>query len=148
MLGWQFYAPSMQAAELQAYADEKGYGVLSEIKPSEGYWVNARSQFAPSAQSGDSHVLTSAQLAKGWSLVATGSDIAPSMLNNYIKSSAIPISLTTLWAWDNLSSKWYFYAPSLEADGTIAEYVVSKGYRDFASTNKTLAIGTGFWVNR
>ena len=41
MLSWQFYSPSMTTADLQTYAASKGYGVLSQIKPDEGYWVNA-----------------------------------------------------------------------------------------------------------
>ena len=28
-----------------------------------------------------------------------------------------PLNITTLWAWDNAQSKWYFYAPSLEVIG-------------------------------
>lgn len=37
---WNFYAPSMSAADLASYTFVKGYDVLSEIKPGEGYWVN------------------------------------------------------------------------------------------------------------
>lgn len=43
--GWQFYAPSMDAASLQSYASGKGYGVLSTINPGEGFWVNALQGF-------------------------------------------------------------------------------------------------------
>lgn len=150
VMGWQFYTPQMTATELQAYAASKGYAVLTTINPGEGYWVNAKSQPSLGAQSGDSFILTGMNLAKGWNLVATGNDITPTGFNNNLKSSAVPASLTTLWAWDNASSKWFFYAPSLEAQGgtVLSNYIQSKGYQDFTSNSKKLGNGTGFWVNR
>lgn len=149
-MGWQFYTPLMDAAALQAYAASKGYGVLSTIDPGDGYWVNAKAQPALGAQSGASFVLTSAGLATGWNLVATGNDITPSTFNANLKSRLPGTGITTLWAWGNSSSQWYFYAPSLEAQGATAlsDYINSKGYLDFSTANKTLGNGTGFWVNR
>ncbi|MEN9492344.1 MAG: hypothetical protein RJA63_2793, partial [Pseudomonadota bacterium] len=41
---WQFYSPALTAAELKSYASAQGYGVLSEINPGDGYWVNAKAQ--------------------------------------------------------------------------------------------------------
>jgi alpha-tubulin suppressor-like RCC1 family protein len=147
---WQFYAPSMDAATLQTYVAGKGYGVLSTINPGEGYWVNAKAQPAIAPQSGDSFIVTSVNLAKGWNLVATGNDISPSAFNTNLKSSLPGTGVTTLWAWDSPSAKWYFYAPSLEAQGGTAliDYINSKSYLDFTQRNKTLGNGTGFWVNR
>lgn len=146
---WQFYTPQMDAAALQSYASGKGYGVLSEIKPGEGYWVNAKAQSSAN-QTGDSFILIAAGLAKGWNLVATGNDIAPSALNANLKASVVPVDVKTLWVWDNPLSKWYFYAPSLEAQGgsALTDYIAGKSYLDFTSNNKTLGKGTGFWVNR
>ncbi len=148
--GWQFYTPQMTASELHAYAASKGYAVLATINPGEGYWVNAKSQPTIAAQSGDSFILTGMNLMKGWNLVATGNDIAPTEFNAGLKASAVPASLKTLWAWDNPSSKWYFYAPSLEEQGgtALSGYIANKGYLDFTTTNKKLGSGTGFWVNR
>lgn len=40
--GWQFYTPSMTSIELQTYATSRGYGVLTQIQPDDGYWVNAK----------------------------------------------------------------------------------------------------------
>ncbi len=147
---WQFYAPSMDAATLAAYATGKGYGVLAEIKPGEGYWVNAKAQPSLGTQSGNSFILTAVSLATGWNLSATGNDITPSAFNGYLKASLPGTGVTTLWAWDNPASKWIFYAPSLEAQGgtALSSYIASKGYRDFSANNKTLGNGTGFWVNR
>jgi alpha-tubulin suppressor-like RCC1 family protein len=36
---WQFYAPELSATALQSLAASKGYSVLSEINPGDGYWV-------------------------------------------------------------------------------------------------------------
>jgi hypothetical protein len=148
--GWEFYTPLMDATALQTYAASKGYAVLATINPGEGYWVNAKAPPTIGAQSGDSFILTGMNLAKGWNMVATGNDISPSEFNANLKASAVPASLKTLWAWDNSASAWYFYAPSLEAQGATAlsTYIANKGYMDFATASKKLGNGTGFWVNR
>jgi hypothetical protein len=39
--GWQFWTPAMTTAELASYATSKGYQVLSNLQPGDGYWVNA-----------------------------------------------------------------------------------------------------------
>lgn len=144
--GWQFYTPQMDAPTLQAYASSKGYSVLSVINPGEGHWVNAKAAASLGPQAGLPFALTSANLVSGWNLVATGNNVTPPVFN--LSLSAASINLTTLWAWDNPQSKWYFYAPSLEANGGLANYVASKGYLDFAQYGKTLGNGAGFWVNR
>ncbi|MEI6601738.1 MAG: hypothetical protein WCN21_14745, partial [Comamonadaceae bacterium] len=58
------------------------------------------------------------------------------------------VATTTLWAWDSAQFKWYFYAPSLQAQGSTAlsDYIKTNGYLDFASASKTLGPGTGFWI--
>ncbi|MGH2360205.1 MAG: hypothetical protein ACRDGM_06645, partial [bacterium] len=147
-LGWQFYTPLMNAAALQAYATAKGYGVLSTINPGEGYWLNANVPLAIGAQSGASFILTSSSVAKGWNLAATGNDVTPAQFNTNLKASPPGTGATTIWAWDNPSSSWYFYAPSKQADGTLSTYTQSKGYLDFTGAGKTLGPGVGFWVNR
>ncbi|PIQ50688.1 MAG: hypothetical protein COW02_18920 [Comamonadaceae bacterium CG12_big_fil_rev_8_21_14_0_65_59_15] len=156
-LGWQFYAPTMTAAELQNYASGKGYGVLTAINPGEGFWVNAKVNATLAAFSGTAFNLSAEQLVKGWNLVATAADATPAAFNLSLTDpliapptvGAVPINLTTLWAWDNLQGKWYFYAPNLEGQGGTAlfDYIASKGYLDFTTTNKTLGNGIGFWVN-
>jgi len=148
--GWLFYTPLMDAATLQTYASGKGYGVLTTINAGDGYWVNAKASLSPKAQSGASFVLTSSNLANGWNLAATGIDITPSAFNENMKSSLAGRGVTTIWAWDNASNSWYFYAPTLEAKGgtVLSDYIAGKGYLDFTAANKKLSIGTGFWVNR
>lgn len=48
-------------------------------------------------------------------------------------------------------SSWYFWAPSLVNDGSLASYATKNGYLDFAAMPNapagTLAPTTGFWVN-
>lgn len=39
---WQFWTPAMTTTDLAAYASSKGYQVLSELQPGDGYWVNAK----------------------------------------------------------------------------------------------------------
>jgi len=94
-------------------------------------------------------------LPSTWSLVAVGDALTPSAFNADIGSTppsagVVPINLTTLWVWDSPQRKWYLYAPSLVSQGgtPLAEYCASKGYLDFASTNKLLGQGIGFWVNK
>ena len=51
-------------------------------------------------------------------------------------------------AWDAVRAAWYFYAPSLDANGGLVAYSASKGYLDFTTNGKSLGAGVGFWVNR
>ena len=159
--GWQFYAPSMDATALQTYATNKNYGVLSQVNAGEGFWVNAAKAFSMTLPGSTTISASDFQdgkpsaLKKGWNLVAIGNALMPSALNMALSASppttgVVPINLTTLWAWDNLQAKWYFYAPSLEALGgtALTDYIVNKGYLDFTAANRLLWPGTGFWVNK
>lgn len=42
---WAFFAPSMDAAALSAYATQKNYAVISQIAKGEGFWINAKNPF-------------------------------------------------------------------------------------------------------
>ena len=143
---WLFYAPSMDAATLQSYTASKGYGILSAIAAGEGYWLNTKAAKDFGARSGASpYTISGASLNPGWTLVATGNNLTPAAF-----ISSLGVSVTTLWAWDNASSKWFFYAPSLAAQGgtVLFDYTQSKGYLDFAQQNRTLGNGQGFWINK
>ncbi|MBI2319446.1 MAG: hypothetical protein HYU75_21220, partial [Betaproteobacteria bacterium] len=90
-------------------------------------------------------------IASGWSLIAIGDNKTPSAFNIALNLSPpaageIPLNVTTLWAWDSSLGTWYFYAPSLEKNGTLSSYLQSKNYLDFGA--KTLDPAMGFWVNR
>ncbi|MBP9907027.1 MAG: hypothetical protein KBF66_15865 [Rhodoferax sp.] len=152
---WQFYTPDMSASDLRTFALNQGYGVLSTIEPGEGYWVNARANADLGTISGNSIYLRQNSLAAGWNLVATGSPISASDFNASLSitppvAGQVPNNLISMWAWDSSQSRWYFYAPSLDAPGTtqLINYIYSKGYKDFTTDGKTLGNGIGFWVHR
>ena len=159
--GWQFYAPSMDAAALQSYAADKNYGVLTSIHPGEGFWVNAAQPFSATQASGaaitgnDFQAGRSYALKPGWNLAAIGNALSPSAFNTGLSAvppapGAVPVNLTTLWAWDNPQGKWYFYAPNLEGQGgsVLTDYLTGKGYLDFTASSKLLGPGVGFWVTK
>ena len=159
--GWQFYAPTMTAQNLQTYAAGKGYGVLSAVGAGEGFWVNVKQPFTITLPNGaavrglDFQSGGTRALAAGWNLIAIGESLSASGFNNALSisppvASVVPQNLSTLWAWDNAESKWCFYAPNLEAKGgtVLTDYIASKGYLDFMAANRLLWPGTGFWVNK
>ncbi|TSA18715.1 MAG: hypothetical protein D4R74_00745 [Betaproteobacteria bacterium] len=152
---WAFYAPSLAAqggTALQDYATGKGYQVLATINPGEGYWVNAKPAAGSSravipALSGTAFAFAPASLNSGWNLVATGPNEDPAGFNT--RAVASSKALVTLWTWDTASNSWYFYAPTLAAQGgtALSSYISGKGYLDFVATGKKLGSGTGFWAN-
>lgn len=148
---WAFYAPSEPDGGA-AYAAGKGYDFLTTIGGGEGFWVNAKNAFAAPLPSGTAIASASFQgIGGGWSLISVGDSPTPSRFNKALSTSPpsggeIPLNVITLWAWDSALSNWYFYAPSLENDGTLAAYIASKNYLDFGA--KKLEPATGFWVNR
>jgi filamentous hemagglutinin family protein len=154
---WAFYSPSLDGQALADYAASKGYDVLGSINSGEGFWVNAKMPFVYALPLGNLLPATTAQTppTPGWSMVSVGQNTTPSVFNTSLSSTSpgtgtTPTNLTSLWAWDNAQSNWYFYAPSLEAQGgtALADYNSSKGYRDFNAASKTLGPGMGFWVNK
>ncbi len=152
---WAFYTPSLVGQALTDYAATKGYEVLTSINGGEGFWVNAKQAFTVTPPSGNALPAASFQttLTPGWNLIAIGEVMTPSQFNLALSLTppspgAIPLNLTTLWAWEASQSAWYFYAPSLEANGGLTNYITSKNYRDFTANSKTLGQGVGFWVNR
>ncbi|MBI2319727.1 MAG: hypothetical protein HYU75_22695 [Betaproteobacteria bacterium] len=156
---WAFYAPSLVGQALTDYAANKGYDVLTTVSGGEGFWVNARGSFTAALAAGSAITSASYQdplsgtgrLVPGWNLIAIGDNKSASEFNKALSATPpspgdIPLNLTTLWAWDNAQSNWYFYAPSLDKNGTLSGYIASKSYLDFGS--RTLDPATGFWVNK
>lgn len=149
---WAFYAPSLNGQALLNYANNKGYDVLTTVGPGEGIWVNAQTDTTLSAPSGSAFNSTNFQNhPQVWSLIATGDNLSPARFNAILgvtppSTSEVAGNLTSLWAWDASLAKWYFYAPSLDANSSLTTYTASKGYLDFAG--KTLNQGLGFWINK
>ena len=156
---WAFYAPSLTSAQLQAYAQNKNYEVLSTISAGEGFWVNAASEWTltpdvtniGTLSSDDFRTTGSKPLHQGWSLIATGDNPTPAAFNLTLSTApptagTIPGNVISLWAWDATHNSWQFYAPSLQANNTLETYIQSKQYQSFGT--KTLNSTTGFWVNK
>jgi hypothetical protein len=155
--GWRFYDPSKTAQDLQTFAAARNWSVLTQINPGEGFWVNAKKAFDMKQPSGikiitasDFKEGNSLALAKNWNLVAVGDEPLPTKFNADIgvtPPGTEPVdNITSLWTWDNLQSKWYFYSPSKEREGTeaVAKFLSDKGYLD--ATSKKLGANIGFWV--
>jgi len=137
---WSFYAPTLDTAgTLATYVVSKGYSLLTTINQGEGYWVNASAPVSLGTQSGSGFSLGASNLVAGWNLAATADNVGPGLLATNAGN------VTTLWAWDNATSAWYFHAPSLATNNTQASYIQSKGYKEFGAL--TLDKGLGFWVN-
>ncbi|MHB8165177.1 MAG: SdrD B-like domain-containing protein [Sulfuricella sp.] len=77
---------------------------------------------------------------------STGWNLAGNSLTTPIDVKTVfgaQTNIQTVWKWDAVGSKWAFYAPSLDAAGTLSSYATSKGYSVLATINP----GEGFWVN-
>ncbi|MCX7171373.1 MAG: fibronectin type III domain-containing protein [Proteobacteria bacterium] len=151
---WAYYSPG-QSDRGQAYASGKGYELLTSINAGEGFWVHANTAFTAQLPTGTSVASTSFRnMGSGWRLIATGSTQTPGSFNTDMSptqpaAGVVPLNIKSLWAWDSAQSKWYFYAPGLEAKGgsALADYISESGYLDFTTASKTLGSGIGFWVN-
>ena len=145
---WAFYAPSMSTSAMTAYAQGKGYNVLTSIAPKEGFWVNATAGAALSGPTASAVTLAETDLQAGWNLVGSADNKTPSQLNQGLSSglNAAGKAIVTAWAWDAPNAAWKFYAPALEAQGgtALADYITGKGYLQFGAA---LSASDGFWVN-
>lgn len=145
---WGFYAPSMTAPNLATYAANKGYDVLTSIDLKEGFWVNASVAVALTGPVATSVTLLESDLQQGWNLMGSADNKTPSQLNQSLSSSlnAAGKAIVTAWAWDAPTTKWEFYAPTLEAQGgaVLADYITGKGYLPFSTA---LSASDGFWLN-
>jgi hypothetical protein len=146
---WAFYTPTQNDGGL-AYARAMGYELLVSVNAGEGFWVNAKTEFTAQLPIGEAVSAASFRsLPAGWHLLSIGASGTPASINAAM-SGANSKNLTSIWAWDNARSKWYFYAPGMAAmgDPVLTDYISGKGYLDFTSGNKTLGPGAGFWVNK
>jgi hypothetical protein len=154
---WAFYTPSMtDPVALATYAAGKGYDVLTQIDPKEGFWVNAsaatviagNAMATPPVPGSVTASLVATDLADGWNLVASADNKNPSQINTNLSPGLAVFgkTLVTAWGWDAPTSSWKFYAPGLEAQGatTLSNYISGKAYRSFAMAPEATE---GFWVN-
>ena len=150
---WAFYAPDLGSQELSDYAVSKGYDVLTVINGGEGFWVNAKQPFSLALTAGNAVPVAALQPASlpGWALKSIGERATPSQVNaafSLLQPAETVAPIISLWTWDSTQSKWYFYAPNLAANRTLADYIANRGYLDFVVANKILGPGVGFWINR
>ncbi|MBI3042494.1 MAG: hypothetical protein HYY78_06680, partial [Betaproteobacteria bacterium] len=85
-------------------------------------------------------------LPSGFNLIATADNLTPSAF-----TAQVDPAILSVWSWDAVAGNWYFYSPLLEATGGLAAvkaYADGHGFLHFQDYNKTLGVGTGFWVNR
>lgn len=160
-LRWQFYSPQLSPQQNADYAAAKGYDVLLTVNPKEGYWVHVAGNVLLPAQTGNPVSLTYfdfSALPAGFNLVVTAQSMTPTQLNNGVAQltppspgSTMVANFVSLWAWDTVNMKWFFYAPALEASGGLAAvkaYAESKSYFHFQDYNKMLGPNVGFWLNK
>ena len=144
---WSFYAPSMTSSELSAYAQSKGYDVLSSIASKQGFWISANSAFSVTSPSNNNAALAASDIPLGWSLVGAAGNSTPSQLSQSLRVglNAEGKDVSAIWTWDTESSTWRFYAPSLEIQGgtALSDYISSKGYRPFTTE---ISISNGVWL--
>jgi sugar lactone lactonase YvrE len=154
---WAFYAPSYSDGGA-AYASAQGYEFLTSINPGDGYWVNATVAFSLTGSttgiySASNFVFNSATaLLSGWNLISVGDGISASSFNSSLSSTApiagsVASNVNSIWAWDSANSAWYFYAPTLDANGSLSSFISNQGYKDFRTNNFSFQNGVGFWVN-
>ena len=153
---WQFFSPRLDPGYLATYAAEHGFDVLTEIYPGEGFWVNATSATVIWQDAYTAEYITgnwNMGLPPGWMLGASPTAVTPSELAALLTPTPptpeAESLVKTLWAWDNGMGKWYFYAPSLAANGIdeLRNYQYRKGYLDLESAGKKIEPGEGFWAN-
>ena len=82
---------------------------------------------------------TTVALSVGWNLLGNSSGTSLDVASAFGSSTQV----TSVWKWVPATSKWAFYAPSLSADGTLANYAAGKSYDVLSS----VGAGEGFWVN-
>jgi uncharacterized protein (TIGR03790 family) len=92
---------------------------------------------APSAVAGA--VAYPLSLRAGWNLLGN----SLSTLLNVKQSFGAQAGVQSVWKWDAVKLQWAFYAPALDADGSLASYAASRGYSVLGTVNP----GEGFWVN-
>lgn len=157
---WSFYTTRMDSNGLTNYAANKGYDVLIDIFPGEGYWVFTETG-AAIAQVGflANYLIGNWNingLPSGWNLIASPVSATPSEMSAMLTSAPPMVtdtgsnsSVVSLWMWDTVSGNWFFYSPSFAQSGpdALRNYVYQRGFLDFSSMGKKIEPGEGFWLN-
>jgi hypothetical protein len=83
-------------------------------------------------------------------MLSVGSALTPQALVRQLRrdSGAAPLEVESLWVWDNVKGKWYYYSPALadQGAGVLSSYTLSNGLLDFATDGKLIEANSGIWV--
>ncbi|OFZ99572.1 MAG: hypothetical protein A3H35_03145 [Betaproteobacteria bacterium RIFCSPLOWO2_02_FULL_62_17] len=157
---WAFYSPLLSTAGNVSYAASKNYELLATINAGEGYWVNAAGPMALPAQGGSNFSWSGSSftaLPSGFNLIANAGSATPSQFNSAVSVTppgtgvVATDNFASLWAWDAVQVKWYFYSPLLESSGglpAVKAYADSHSFLHFQDYNKLIDTGVGIWVNK
>ncbi len=125
----------------QAYADSKGFGVLSTISAGQGFWVNVNTAATLSID-GAAPGATDQTLVKGWNLIGSKKDESKTVSSVLSMLTSSGVNAVTLWTWNAAEQKWDVAIPSYTAT-ELATYIGAKGFNPIAAIAST----SGFWVN-
>ena len=145
---WRYYSPTMGSTELAAYLANEGFLSLSELFPTQGFWVNAKASFVLNSAANPGQALSASSLNLGWNLVGGSGKISASTLSQTLSGplGTAGKELSSLWAWDKTAATWKFFSPSLELQGgtALTDFISANGYKQFSAE---LAETEGIWVN-
>ena len=153
---WSFFAPTLQNQPLADFLAESGFDNLTTIAAGSGFWLKAKQAFQASLPGGASvpASVVTGSVNPGWNLLSFGeatsaSQFAATLGQSPNSAGNVPKRLATLWSWDSAKSKWYFYSPTLDAQGGTAlqDFNRTMGYLDFNVMGKSLIPTAGFWAN-
>jgi len=131
---WAVSLPG-KADEGLAYAESKGFVLLTSIAPGEGFWVNSLDATVTIVGKA---IDTPLSLTAGWNLIGLQSATIWKVEDLTPANKGLVVSL---WKWEN--NKWAVSLPNdLSGDGGQA-YAASKGFVLLDSIKP----GEGFWVN-
>lgn len=128
---WAVYLPGESPAG--TYATAKGFGVLADINPGEGFWVDASGTTSLTVTG--TPVYGELTVTSGWNLVGLKSTQATTVTDLLATQTGI----ISLWRW--AGGTWDVYLPGEETPGS---YAAAKGF----GTVVTINPGEGFWVNK
>ncbi len=130
---WAVYLPGQDTS---GYANQKGFYVLTNIEPGEGFWVNAKSQTSipdcPESSMVEDGILS---LSEKWNLKGTRS------LNKVYVDQLFedPSKFESVWSWDTAKQSWRVFLPG----GDTEQYASFKGFEVLTEIKPY----EGFWVN-
>ena len=133
---WAVYLPGYTDYGA-AYAVQKGFTLLQEINPGEGFWVNADTQETFSLNISGTYMDDSTLSGtKGWNLVGLKTDQGTTVSDLF---SSVADKLVSVWAW--VDNQWSVYLFGAGQD--TEEYAAQKGFTVLSQITPT----RGFWIN-